>query len=492
MTNQSLLRFFWCGTVAAAFVALALNCHTQVGPAPRPAPPVGATKSKGKINAANTKGHPPPAVIQPNAPTITKIDPDRFLTSGGSTITITGTNFGKNPRVSLVSVQPAADGDAKPGDEQVQGTDNQADVCPSSSPLPVPYIFQDDTTIQVRAPAVSPKGIMHLFVCVSDSDPAEKGTKAECLFGRNNQCNLTFKDPEHCWFIPTMRGMCQGDATIRQKNINNYYGVGGTGNISFFDQIKSIYNQASSSSTISADLTSLNFSSGWQMTAGTNVQAGSSGSTTTVTSGAIPTLSANGAAQAAQNMIYGGNFTLRAVFPVVGAGIQTSLPGGIGGTMNFVLQEGTDIQNFKPGTSTNVNSPPLHTAAGMEGYLLANSINLAPGTDSSSNTFAGQIFIGGSYGYSYTSHDYARDYGFGSVHRGVGQASAGILIKNVAKISISRGFGPSQVYIDSTSGAKMKVNNFKSFSFGIAYQSTSSSAKSTTSPSTASTENAKQ
>ena len=117
-------------------------------------------------------------------------------------------------------------------------------------------------------------------------------------------------------------------------------------------------------------------------------------------------------------MIYGGNFTVRAVLPVVGAGIQTDSPGGIGGTMDVVVQEGVDVQNFKTGTSTTVDSPPSHGLAAMEGYLIYNSINLAPGSDSKSNIYAGGIFLGGSYGYSYTSHDYARDYGFGSVNRG--------------------------------------------------------------------------
>jgi hypothetical protein len=41
---------------------------------------------------------------------------------------------------------------------------------------------------------------------------------------------------------------------------------------------------------------------------------------------------------------------------------------------------------------------------------------------------------------------------------------------NVAKISLSRAFGPSQTYMDSTSMIQTKVNNFKAWSFGITYQ----------------------
>jgi hypothetical protein len=71
------------------------------------------------------------------------------------------------------------------------------------------------------------------------------------------------------------------------------------------------------------------------------------------------------------------------------------------------------------------------------------------------------------------SHDYARDYGFGNhVENGVGQVSFGILLNNVAKISVSRGFGPTQTYIDNTSMATTTINNLKSWSIGITYQST--------------------
>jgi hypothetical protein len=143
--------------------------------------------------------------------------------------------------------------------------------------------------------------------------------------------------------------------------------------------------------------------------------------------------------------------------------------GALGLLVDFVAKEGVDIQNFKSGTSTNVNNPTSHSSAQMEGYLQYNAINLAPG---SSSLYAGAIFVGGSYGYSYMSHDYARDYGFGSnVNNGIGQVSAGFLINNVANIALSRAFGPSQTYIDSTSMAQTTVNNFKSWSFGITYQS---------------------
>lgn len=429
MSDMKIMRTFCLGMLSLVSMALPLTVHAQSGRVPL----TGVQANVPQLPA----GPVTPVAASANAPTITKIDPDRFLVAGGSIVTITGTNFG--------------------------GTTTTVSFGETASPQ---VTVQDVNTIKAKMP---PHVIGTVTVNVQTSGQT-------ATFNNGVKSEVTFVDPKHCWLFPTI-GMCQGDATIREADINAFYNS--TGKLTFFDQIKSIYNGASSSATVSADLTTLNFSNGMQITAGTNLQAGSSNAPTTVAAGVTPVLSANGAAQAAQNILYGGNFVVRAELPMVGAGIQTDSPGGIGGTLNVMFQEGVDVQNFKTGTSTTVDSPSSHGSAGMEGYLVYNSINLSPGSDSKSNIYAGGLFIGGSYGYSYTSHDYARDYGFGSVNRGVGQASAGILINNVAKISISRGFGPSQVYQDSTSGLTKPVNNFKSWSFGITYQSAAPSSKGT-------------
>ena len=204
----------------------------------------------------------------------------------------------------------------------------------------------------------------------------------------------------------------------KDANINTFYGTNGS--LSYFNQIKSIYNGASGSATVSADIASLNFSDGMQVTAGTNVQAGSSGATT-ASSGTLPTLSANGAAQATQNMLYGGTVFASALYPLIATGgDKLGSTGSFGTLVDLVGREGVDIQNFKSGTSISVNSPQSHSSVQLEGYLQYNSTNLAPG----STKFAGALFFGGSYGYSYTSHSYARDYGFGSdVSNGVGNVT---------------------------------------------------------------------
>lgn len=282
---------------------------------------------------------------------------------------------------------------------------------------------------------------------------------------------ITRKDT--CWFFPLVGTTCAGAAgDTRNANINKFYDT--AGQFSYLSQIKSTYNGASSSDTISADMFSLNFSNAMQMTLATNLQAGSLGTSTTT--GGTPTLTTAGAGQAAQNMLYGGNIVASAIYPVIaiGASSITSTAGNFGAVAFLDAREGVDVQNFMPNTSTNVNSPTSHTATGIEGYLQYNSINLKGGTGSDANIFKGALFFGGSYGYSYTSHSYARDYGLGNnVSSGLGQISAGILISGVARVVVSRGFGPSQTYIDSTSSLPKTVNNFKAWSFGLVYQSPS-------------------
>jgi hypothetical protein len=275
-----------------------------------------------------------------------------------------------------------------------------------------------------------------------------------------------------CWLIP-VRAQCldfglsnlQRDAQI-SSNINGFYQT--SGSHSFFNQIKSIYNGASASATVSADLATLNFPNAIQVTLTTNAQAGSSG-TAPANSGAVPTLSGSGGGQATQNIIYGGTFVVSEVYPLIASGgSKWGTAGGGGLIIDAIAKEGADIQNFKSGTNVNVSSPPFHGSAQIEGYLQSNSINLLP----NSQQFVGSVFVGGSYGYHYMSHGYARDYGFGSrVNSSIGQVSFGILLNGVAKITVSRAFGPSQTYIDSTTMVQTTVNNFKSWSFGIAYQS---------------------
>jgi hypothetical protein len=311
---------------------------------------------------------------------------------------------------------------------------------------------------------------------------ADKGSEADTIksarevaasaavAGQKNP--ITRKDT--CWLFPLVGSTCAGATQAdRNDNINKFYDT--AGQFSFFNQIKSIYNGASSSATVSADIASLNFPNAMQVTLGSNVQAGSVAAATTST-GTVPTLSAAGAGQATQNILYGGTFVASAIYPVISirASNISNTAGNFGAVLFLSAREGVDIQNFKAGTSVNVNSPPSHTDAGLQGYIQYNSINTKGGNGSDAKDFKGALFFGGSYGYDHMSHGYARDYGFGdNVSNGIGQISFGVLVNGVARITVSKAFGPSQTYIDSTSNAQKTINNFKTWSFGITYQSPS-------------------
>lgn len=271
-----------------------------------------------------------------------------------------------------------------------------------------------------------------------------------------------------CLVLP-VRYWCMNFGTGKDANINAFYQTSGP--FTFFDQIKSIYNGASGSATVSADLGTLNFGNGMQLTVSTNVQAGSS-AIAPVSSNKPPTLSSNAAAQGTQDMLFGGTFVLSQLYPLFAAGAsKLTTAGGLGFSMDFMTKEGVDIQNFTSGSNVNVTNPPFHGSGQMEGFVQYNSINLVPNSNSS-QSFVGSIFAGGSYGYSYTSPAYLKDYGFaGNQNNGIGQIVFGIVLNTVAKISVSRGFGPLQTYTNSATMATTRVNNFTNWSIGVTYQS---------------------
>jgi hypothetical protein len=221
-------------------------------------------------------------------------------------------------------------------------------------------------------------------------------------------------------------------------------------------------------------LATLNFLFGMQWTVTTNAQLGSTGAAA-VSSVTVPTLTSTSAAQAAQNMLWGGTVLTSFIYPVFAKGAASlSSPGGWGLLVDAIGKAGVDIQNFKSSTNINVTAPPVHASTGLEGYFTVNAINPGP----SGSGFSGALFAGFSGGASYTSHGYARDYGFGNaVGNIIGQVSAGILLNGVAKISVSRGFGPKQSYIDNASGTPIAryINNFKTWSLGVTYQSSGAS-----------------
>jgi Putative Ig domain len=266
------------------------------------------------------------------------------------------------------------------------------------SPLPAPLVL--DTTTGVITGASTPGTLDNVTIKVTDKN----NTIAQ------KQCSITVKQQPNgnlnCTLFPVAHAECVGYGAAKNVNINSFWQT--NGGFVFFNQIKSIYNGASNSATVSADIGTLNFPFGMQLNIGSNIQAGST-PPTAVSTGTVPTLSPSAAAQAAQNMLYGGTLYLSGVYPIFAVGgNRINGAGNWGGMLDVAARQGVDLQSFKSGTSTGLTSPSTHTSFQVEGYVQANSTNLPT---VGGGTFAGALFLGGSYGYSYTSHEYIRDYG---------------------------------------------------------------------------------
>jgi hypothetical protein len=250
----------------------------------------------------------------------------------------------------------------------------------------------------------------------------------------------------------------------RKSVVNCFYST--NSQFSYFNQFQSIYNAASGATTLNAQLGTLNFANGMQLTVGTNPQVGASNANSaapgsTSTASAIPTLSATAAAQAAQNVQNGGTIFAFDLFPLIARQVNPLF------YLSTVLREGADLQKFNNTSITSTN-PSTHTFVGLQSYLQYSSSN----NSTNSSDPAGQIFLGGSYGYNLMNHTYSVQNGFGGrVNSQIAQVSAGILFNGGVRIAAYRGFGPSQKYIDSTSMAQKTANNFQTWSIAIAYQS---------------------
>jgi len=328
----------------------------------------------------------------------------------------------------------------------------------------VPAQLVPDATTGVVAGMSSPGIQPNLTIKVTDSNQVPG----------QSTCTITVQPQPEKWGIcalfPVAHESCMGSGLARNANVNSFWQTDGS--FVFFNQVKAIYNEASNSETISADMGTLNFPIGMQLNIGTNIQAGAT-APTPVSTGTVPTLSPTAAAQAAQNLLYGGTIYASSAYPLLAlGGNRISSPGGWGGMLDVAGREGVDIQSFKSGTSTGATSPATHSSLQLEGYAQMNSSNVpTPG----GGTITGALFAGGSYGYSYTAHQYIRDYGIKNASNRLGQVSGGIVLSGVATLAFSRAFGPVQTYYDGTvtptPTTTTTVNNFKSWCFQLTYQS---------------------
>lgn len=289
-----------------------------------------------------------------------------------------------------------------------------------------------------------------------------------------------YKDETLAHIFPTFPTQFSADS--REECIDQYYQTAQS--LSYFNQIQTSYNALSASTNLGANIASYNFNNGMQLGLNFSAIAGSSNcsssgsnststtcSSSTGTQNTPPTLTTAAAAQAAQNLLSSGNVAASVLYPVFSFGDLSTDRWALKG--NFVAREGVDLQSFTIGTSTSATNPNTHFNSWLEANWQYDADPSSPGS-----TSAATIFVRGMYGLNYLSSGYAREYGFMSTKDVLNKqgpiaiASVGIMVHGQYTISVSKGFGPAQYYIDSTKGntSPTVYNNFRTLSFGITYQ----------------------
>jgi hypothetical protein len=245
--------------------------------------------------------------------------------------------------------------------------------------------------------------------------------------------------------------------------------------LSYLSQAQYFYNTGSGSGTLSADFASMVFPGGTQVALALNTSVGTDNSTppqnpatpaifkgAATTSSAPPKMSSAQAAQAAQNLVDGGNVLLRGSWPLIMfAPKYQNLS-----IYSFVVgREGIDIPNFS-GANTVANNPINHFNISNEWYAQV----LAWPADKSEES-AGSIFVDAKYGFEKVSSEFAKQAGFKNNwdHGFLWQVTGGLTFAHKINIVASRNFGPDQTWTDSTSGAATTQNNFAQWSVGVKY-----------------------
>jgi hypothetical protein len=254
------------------------------------------------------------------------------------------------------------------------------------------------------------------------------------------------------------------------NTIENFYNATSGSQWAAFKQVNAVYNAAAGSSTVGSDLATLVFVPGFELAVAANVQTNAGASSATSTA-AIPTLSSAQAAQAAQNLTNGGNLLVHATYPVYSI---NSSRYQLLGLARF--RDGADIPNFA-GTNTIISNPINHF--GADTWWGWNVYALSSGGGSESG---GSLFLNGSAGYSYSSHTFTQENGFGNhVQAVLGQVSGGIVFNGTISLGVQRNFGPSQTYIDSATSKQTTQNQFATWTLAISYAKKPTSSSSSTS-----------
>lgn len=281
------------------------------------------------------------------------------------------------------------------------------------------------------------------------------------------------------WLVPLSR------PRVSNATINCYYNA--TSNVAFATEAQYLYNPAGTANTISGNLASLQFRGGVQLTlagnantnscsnAGTNTSNGGGTDSTTNSTNSTCGSSTSGASapslqQDVQTLTQGGNFALKALWPIVNArGKNMQLMSVLAPKMGFEIS-GISGQNTATG-ATNVNGN-----FSSETYFQLDAIPPKDGGDS-----PGSIFLDYRAGAEHVTSAFAQSAGLKSgTNFGLQQFSAGLVVSGFLRISAQRYFGPEQAYV-SSSGSTVSVNNFKNWQLVIQLVPSNTKTSNTTS-----------
>ena len=148
-------------------------------------------------------------------------------------------------------------------------------------------------------------------------------------------------------------------------------------------------------------------------------------------------------------MLFGGTILASAAYPILAVAAIDELAGGLQRGWISSALEGVDVQSFAAGTSASATSPSARCRLAVERATCNKATSLRI-FQRLAVVRSGALFAGGRSGYSYTSQAYIRDYGIKNSSNRLGVVSGGILLNGIAKLALSKAFGPSQTYYDGT------------------------------------------
>ena len=206
--------------------------------------------------------------------------------------------------------------------------------------------------------------------------------------------------------------------------------------------VQYLYGFGSSPSTVSADLVSLTFPLGFQASFGSSITGGSkTSSATTATGQATP-------AQAVQQLQAGGDFYLRANYPIFyrNVGNNTTM-------LVFNPKLGFNISGFGS-QNTITEATEYNWNESVEGYSEYRAF-------SSSADPGGALYIDARGGFQGVQGAFARSVGLSKTEFPMGQVSFGILFNGFIRVGAQRFFGPTQLYATAAGGPVTTQGDFK-------------------------------